>query len=179
VPTGARASSCGGGDRVGESRWCTWLLARHTLLQFSFFGLNEARCATEKLFEAQFGLRFANDAAGRGSGKHKVAKLTFEELSESQRERVAALNANDLLLYDEAVVIFRERLRWFGIPENVTCTGGGGVARLPAPGRHLRWLRDSPQAKRECPNCPIPPAAQGLAGRAGEEANRSAASLLS
>ncbi|EOD33412.1 hypothetical protein EMIHUDRAFT_455818 [Emiliania huxleyi CCMP1516] len=140
-----RRQFCGGGERVGESRW-------HTLLQFSFFGLNEARCATEKLFEAQFGLRFANDAAGRGSGKHKVAKLTFEELSESQRERVAALNANDLLLYDEAVAVFRERLRWFGIPEN---------------------------AKRECPNCPIPPAAQGLAGRAGEEANRSAAGLLS
>ena len=39
---------------------CQGRIARHTLLQFSYFGLLEERCLSEKLFEAQFGLRFSS-----------------------------------------------------------------------------------------------------------------------
>ena len=99
---------------------CSQLHARHALLQFSFFGLNEARCKTERLFEAQFGLYFG---ARRGSGDSNagkdghVARMHFEELSAAEQARVRLLNRDDLLLYNEAVAIFNERLRLFGIDE--------------------------------------------------------------
>ena len=105
---------------------CDGRIARVTLLQFSFFGLLEERCLTEKLFEAQFGLRFGKRtglAAGahQGKGAHAVAKLRFESLSGEQQLRVRWLNRNDLLLYAEAKLIFRERLRMFGIADDVRC----------------------------------------------------------
>ena len=109
--------------RASRRRECLWLLARHALLQFDFFGINEERCKSEKLFEAQFGLRFSTTpgAVSAGKGKHKVAKLRMESLTEAQRQRIARLNRNDILLYREALRIFRRRLRFYGIPDNITC----------------------------------------------------------
>ena len=103
--------------------------ARHTLLQFSFFGLLEERCLTEKLFEAQFGLRFNRSAAKGaarvgthdGKGAHRVTKLAFGDLTPAQQQRVRWLNRNDLWLYGQAVRIFYERLRLYGISPDATC----------------------------------------------------------
>lgn len=106
---------------------CDGRIARVTLLQFSFFGLLEERCLTEKLFEAQFGLRFNRTKGARiskhaGKGAHLVTKLSFSSLTLAQQQRVRWLNRNDLLLYAEAVRIFYERLRLYGISPNATCS---------------------------------------------------------
>ena len=126
---------------------CSLHIARRALYQFTFIGLNEARCASEKLFEAQFGLRFsapplvrstgvradadastaASDSAklhsntGDGSGAHRVAHLRYESLSKADQRRVQRLNLDDLQLYAEAKRIFLRRLRAFGIPRDVRC----------------------------------------------------------
>ena len=61
--------------------------------------------------------------ARRGSGDSNagkdghVAKMHFEELSAAEQAQVRLLNRDDLLLYNEAVAIFNERLRLFGIDE--------------------------------------------------------------
>jgi len=116
-------SSLPEGDPEGR---CPQLIARQTLLQFSYFGLNEERCKSEKLFEAQFGLRFGRGrgyarSANAGKGAHKVAKLSFGSLSQEQQAQVRWLNRNDLLLYTEAVAIFNQRLQLYGISDDVVC----------------------------------------------------------
>ena len=112
---------------------CDLQIARRALYQFSFLGLNEERCATERLFEAQFGLRFgahlgaAATSAGRraahehGKDAHKVARLRYEELSAVEQRRVRWLNRDDLLLYAEARRVFHERLKAYGIPPEAEC----------------------------------------------------------
>jgi hypothetical protein len=125
-----RASLCAGALPAGDPEGlCQGRIARHTLLQFSFFGLLEERCLTEKLFEAQFGLRFNRSAAKGaarvgthdGKGAHRVTKLAFGDLTPAQQQRVRWLNRNDLWLYGQAVRIFYERLRLYGISPDATC----------------------------------------------------------
>ena len=103
---------------------CQGRIARHTLLQFSYFGLLEERCLSEKLFEAHFGLRFSRSkgAHAHGKGAHAVSKLAFENLTQTQQRQVRWLNRNDLWLYGEAQRIFYERLRLYGISRDATCT---------------------------------------------------------
>ena len=103
---------------------CQGRIARHTLLQFSYFGLLEERCLSEKLFEAQFGLRFTRSkgAYTHGKGAHAVSKLSFENLTQAQQRQVRWLNRNDLWLYGEAQRVFYERLRLYGISRDATCT---------------------------------------------------------
>ena len=122
-----RHKLCG---RIGISKKhasrCDLRLAKLALLQLTFFGLNEERCKTEKLFEAQFGLRFNSNRGARattasGKGAHKVSKLRWTDLSSAQQQRVREINHNDLQLYQMAVRIFHMRLAHYGIPENVTC----------------------------------------------------------
>ncbi len=135
----ARAALCGwqvderrgvahrpaGGAALGREA-CDFEVARHSLLQFSFFGLLHRRCASERLFEAQFGVRFDRSAAARvhagsGRGAHKVAKLRMSELGAASQRRVLALNSLDIKLFQEAERIFERRLRAYGIPLNATC----------------------------------------------------------
>jgi len=123
---------------------CSLQLARRALYQLSFVGLNEQRCATEKLFEAQFsGLRFdagrhraailktasrglptqkGEGGAKLGQGAHKVAKLAFDGLSADEQRRVRFLNRDDLMLYAEAKRLFNDRLQAYGIPRDVKCS---------------------------------------------------------
>ena len=127
---------------------CTLEVARRALYQFSFFGISSRRCATERLFEAQFGLRFGAAPAHRinggrgtvssgndskkskmlsppgaeyGKGGHKVNKLTFKSLSNAERHLVHWLNRDDMLLYAEAQRLFHDRLRAFGIQRDTRC----------------------------------------------------------
>ena len=121
TPSRTRRSSSGALPAGDPEGLCQGRIARHTLLQFSFFGLLEERCLTEKLFEAQFGLRFHDDKGARvradeGKGAHRVAKLRYASLTAPQQARVAALNRNDLLVYEEARQVFFARLSAFGIP---------------------------------------------------------------
>jgi len=107
---------------------CDLFLARRALLQLSYFGLNEERCRSEKLFESTFGLRFdsrhgAQVGTDDGRGTHK-AKLNFHDLSAEHQRVVRHLNRNDLKLYAVAVVIFNARLRQHGVPEDVRCDEG-------------------------------------------------------
>eukprot|EP00308_Calcidiscus_leptoporus_P001424 CAMPEP_0119378666 /NCGR_PEP_ID=MMETSP1334-20130426/49299_1 /TAXON_ID=127549 /ORGANISM="Calcidiscus leptoporus, Strain RCC1130" /LENGTH=310 /DNA_ID=CAMNT_0007397949 /DNA_START=78 /DNA_END=1010 /DNA_ORIENTATION=- len=107
-------------DPAGE---CAHLVARHTLVQLSYFAINEERCASEKLFEAQFGLRFsAKQSTHEGKDAHKVPGLRMDALTRAQQQRVRWLNRYDLLLYAEARAIFQKRLRSYGIPNDVNCT---------------------------------------------------------
>ena len=108
---------------------CPLHLARHALYQFSFFGLNEARCASEKLFEAQFGLSFANSRATRGKGAdmgkgaHRFkAKLSLSQLKPDEQTRVHELTFDDQQLYREAEEVFKKRLQFYGISRDVRCT---------------------------------------------------------
>ena len=100
--------------RRGHDPNCSLHLARTSLYQFTFIGLNEDRCATEKLLEAQFGLRFnrtiSDGGANRGKGAHKVARLDYAGLDAPTRQRVRWLNREDLLLVAEAKLLFRRRL---------------------------------------------------------------------
>ena len=95
------------------------------MYRFTVIGLNEERCATERLIERQFGLRFARSSAKHASdtGKdaHRVAKLDYASLDADDRRRVRSLNAADRLLYAEAQILFRRRLRAYGIPRDVRC----------------------------------------------------------
>lgn len=110
---------------------CDRRVAKQTLLQFAFIGIAEARCESERLFEAQFGLLFPGDPGGadRGRGAH-MAELSFGSLPDKQQRRVRELNSNDLVLYAEALAIFNRRLRYFGIkrctPWHFNSSGGGG-----------------------------------------------------
>jgi len=116
------------GDLPLASKDCPLRLAREALYQFSFFGLNEARCASEKLFEAQFGVRFAAAHAARGAGadvgegaRRFSAKLSFKQLRPEEQVLVRQLNSDDLQLYKEAEQVFNLRLRAYGIPRDVRC----------------------------------------------------------
>jgi len=106
---------------------CDLQLAKRALRQLTYFGLNEQRCKSEKLFEAIFGLRFttrhgaARVGTAEGQGSHK-AKLKFSELTAEQQRRVQWMNGNDRLLYSEAVQIFNNRLREYSIPEEPQCS---------------------------------------------------------
>lgn len=120
-----------------SSASCSLHLARRALYQFSFIGLNSKRCAVEKLFEAQFGLRFGERsavgirarAASRGGqahadvgkGAHKVEKLAMADLPASEQALVRQLNRDDLALYAEAESLFHARLKAYGIPREVRC----------------------------------------------------------
>ena len=118
-----KALVCAGLPDPDPEDRCEAVAARHALLQFSWFGLNEERCLSERLFEAQFGLRFHADKGARvradeGKGAHRVAKLRYASLTAPQQARVAALNRNDLLVYEEARQVFFARLRAYGIPRD-------------------------------------------------------------
>ena len=125
-----RTAHCSHLLRGAYDTGCSLHLARRALYQFSFIGLNDARCASERLLEAQFGLRFnrsrttlgGRSSADGGKGAHRVAKLSFSELSADDRRRVRWLNRDDLLLYAEASQLFQRRLRAYGIPEDVRCS---------------------------------------------------------
>ena len=142
-----RAAMCSRLHGRATSPQCTLEVARRALYQFSFFGINSCRCATERLFEAQFGLRFGaapthrvvgksrSDSSGSGEIKipsafsadygrdaHKVAKITFNSLSSAERRLVRWLNGDDLLLYAEAKRLFHDRLRAYGIPRSARCS---------------------------------------------------------
>ena len=56
--------------------------------------------------------------ADEGKGAHRVAKLRYASLTAPQQARVAALNRNDLLVYEEARQVFFARLRAYGIPRD-------------------------------------------------------------
>ena len=120
-----RAALCASLPMRAGDPGCSLRMARRALYQFSFIGLNDARCASERLLEAQFGLTFGRDertaGAHHGAGAHKVAKLNFAELSADEQRRVRALNHDDLKLYAEAKQLFERRLRAFGIPRDVKC----------------------------------------------------------
>ena len=134
-----RGVVCGKLSRGDIDEGCSLRLARRALYQFTFLGLNEWRCASEKLFEAQFGLRFRNSllstvelghsrslagtSSGHalGEGAHRVDQLQFESLDLASQRRVRILNRDDLQLYAEAESLFYRRLTSYGISRNVRC----------------------------------------------------------
>ena len=133
------AEACGALRKGVADARCSFELARRALYQFSFIGLNSERCAAERLFEAQFGLRFgastpsapASSAAPAasslgsstevGKGAHRVAKLTMDELVPEDRRIVREISRDDTMLYREAERLFRVRLDAYGIPHDVRC----------------------------------------------------------
>jgi hypothetical protein len=122
-----RAALCATLPRGSKNTGCSLFIARRALYQFAVIGLSSERCATERLIEAQFGLRFK--AAGRdrapstnsGRGAHRVAKLRMASLPPQIQHRVVALNHDDSRLYTEAEQLFRRRLRAYGIPDDPHC----------------------------------------------------------
>lgn len=124
VDTKLRESMCRRLARGANDPKCSLQMARAALYRFSLVGLNSERCATERLLEAQFGVRLNRSTAevtDGGKGAHRVAKLAYDDLDTLTRRRVRDLNQDDLLLYAEARQLFRRRLKAYGIPRGVKC----------------------------------------------------------
>ena len=121
---GLRSVLCRALPGGAKSTRCDLQVARRALYQFSFIGLGEERCATERLLEAQYGLKFQPSTRGKvrsraaheeGKDAHKVPKLRYEDLARSDQQRVRWNNRDDLLLYAEAERLFHERLAAYGL----------------------------------------------------------------
>eukprot|EP00928_Gymnodinium_smaydae_P047267 TRINITY_DN31534_c0_g1_i1.p1 TRINITY_DN31534_c0_g1~~TRINITY_DN31534_c0_g1_i1.p1 ORF type:complete len:382 (-),score=28.99 TRINITY_DN31534_c0_g1_i1:324-1469(-) len=101
---------CSGGISREE---CKLNIAKHTLRELSFFGLADARCETELLFYAKFGLKFKGE--NREKTRHRSGRLRFADLKTEEQKLVLQRNSNDIRLYDYAKKLFYRRLEAYGV----------------------------------------------------------------
>lgn len=99
---------------------CSLAIARWTLMQFTYFGLSEERCLSERLFTAQFGLEFSDDlglhvTAKAGKGAHKLKNLAYDELKLDDQQQLVDNNRLDIELYKTAHAVFFKRIAQYNI----------------------------------------------------------------
>ena len=103
-----------------DSGNCSLTIARWTLMQFTYFGLSEERCLSERLFTAQFGLDFSDDlglqvGAKAGKGAHKFKNLAYDELRLDDQQQLIDINRLDIELYKTAHAVFFKRIAEYNI----------------------------------------------------------------
>ena len=97
--------------------------ARHALLQFSWFGLNEERCLSSGSSRRSSGCAHADKGARVRADEARAPTASPLRVREPDGAAAGARRRgrNDLLVYEEARQVFFARLRTYEIPAHDAC----------------------------------------------------------